>query len=208
MPESLHTRRLALAACTLVALAGCQSRPYADLPSTPTDTNKQITQASAIVREAQRYELAGNDTEAIAKYREAINTYTELPVAWNNLGRLLMKRSENLGAADAFKTASELSPTDPRPLYNLGALWEGLGYLEDAQRWYNQALNRDHDYLPALRRYIIIEEIFLNPDPTTFERVQTALLIEKDPWWIDRFKRARQRFTEAERERRADGPAQ
>ncbi len=165
-------------------------------PETPEQIAAQIDRASMLVRDAQRLEVAGQDKAAMVKYREAIASYRELPVAWNNLGRLLMKESSNLAAADAFKTASELSPTDPRPLHNLGTLWESLGYLEDAARWYDEALKRDENYLPSLRRIVVVEEIRNKPDSTTLDRIRRAMLQEQDPWWISKFRRAKLRFEE------------
>lgn len=180
-----------------LVLGGCAGA-HRDMPApeTPEQIAAQIDRASMLVRDAQRLEVAGQDKAAMVKYREAIASYRELPVAWNNLGRLLMKESSNLAAADAFKTASELSPTDPRPLHNLGTLWESLGYLEDAARWYDEALKRDENYLPSLRRIVVVEEIRNKPDSTTLDRIRRAMLQEQDPWWISKFRRAKLRFEE------------
>ncbi len=193
------TARATLASCALalaaLSLGACNaSRPALPMGETPQQISLQIDTAASLVRDAQRLEVAGRDREAADKYREAISTYRELPVAWNNLGRLMMKESSNLAAAEAFKTAAELSPTDPRPLHNLGTLWESLGYLDDAARWYSEALQRDENYLPALRRSAIVEGIRNRPDATTLDRIRRALLLEKDPWWKDKFRRDRLRF--------------
>lgn len=188
------------ALCAFIALAaGCNiSRRAEDLGEAKRETSaRQIQKAAELVREAQRYELKDDEKTAIDKYRQAIIEYNELPVAWNNLGRLLMKRSDNLGAAEAFKTASELSPTDPTPLHNLGALWESLGYLDDASKWYDQALQRDDNYLPSLRRYLLVQELQNKFDPVVGERLKKAMLAEMDPWWLNRYKRMYQRFEEA-----------
>lgn len=184
-----------IALAGIAALAGCTaSRPALPAGETPQQISAQIDKASSLTRDAQRLENVGRDREAADKYREAIAIYRELPVAWNNLGRLMMKESSNLAAAEAFKTAAELSPTDPRPVHNLGTLWESLGYFDDAARWYGEALSRDENYLPSLRRIAIVEEIRNKPDATTLERVRRALLIEQDPWWKDKFRRDRLRF--------------
>jgi tetratricopeptide (TPR) repeat protein len=184
----------ALAAALSAGLAGCASSSSRERTLTPeqlgiSDAGAEVRASSALVREAQRYELAGKDAEAIDRYQRAVEAYREMPVAWNNLGRLLLKRGENLAAADAFKTAAELSPTDPRPMYNLGAMWEELGYFDDAERWYDDALTRDPQHLPSLRRAILIDDLRDLKRPITAERLKTALLIEREPWWIDRFKR-------------------
>lgn len=201
MSTASRARFLTAAGLALAVLttAACQSssRPYpkaGDEP--PPPVSEQIDKAARLSRDAQRLEVAGDDKAAIEKYRAALAEYNELPAAWNNLGRLLMNQGDNLAAAEAFKTASELSPTDPRPLTNLGALWESLGYLDDAQKWYDQALQRDENHLPALRRFILVQELRGKSDDSTPARLKKALLLEKDPWWINRFKRFHQRSEE------------
>lgn len=158
---------------------------------------QQLEAAQELVKQAQRQELDKQEAKAIETYRKAIGEYRDLPVAWNNLGALLMKRGDNLAAAEAFQTAAELSPSDPRPVHNLGALWANLNYSDDAYRWFDQALTRDPNYLPSLRRIALIEETRLRPSTTTFERMRKALLLERDPWWIDRMKRIEQRLEDA-----------
>lgn len=177
------------AGLTLIAPGCAGSRAGRDDPVDSGDIGAEVREAGLLVREAQRYEVAGDDARAIEQYQRATQAYNEMPVAWNNLGRLLMKRGENLAAANAFKTASELSPTDPRPMYNLGALWEQLGYYEDAEHWYDEALIRDQRHLPSLRRAILVDQLRDKVRPITAERLKIALLMEREPWWLDRFKR-------------------
>mgnify|MGYP001442329416 FL=1 len=196
--QRTRSRPLALALCVLgaSALAACAGRHAGPMgeAETPAMISQQIDKAASLVRDAQRLELAGRDREAEDKYRLAIATYRELPAAWNNLGRLLMKSGTNLAAAEAFKTASELAPTDPVSMTNLGVLWESLGYLDDAARWYEEALKRDENHLPALRRMLVVEEARNKPDQITLEHIRRALLVERDPWWQHRFQRARGPF--------------
>lgn len=208
-PTSHATAARALTAAGLLGLAAlaaaCAGHGRRDTgPTEPPDAAAQLDRATALVRQAQRHELAGKDALAIEGYRGAIGEYAELPVAWNNLGSLLMKKGDNLAAADAFKTAAELSPTDPRPVHNLGTLWENLGYIDDAHRWYDEALKRDERYLPSLRRMLVIEETRNRPDELTLDRLRTGLLVEQDPWWADRFKRARLRLEQMVKDAQVD----
>jgi tetratricopeptide (TPR) repeat protein len=186
----------------IVAAAGagaCRTRqaPF-EMPAdaSPEVRAAQVAKAESLSRDAQRLELAGKSDRAIDTYRAAIAEYREIPVAWHNLGVLLAKKGRNLEAAEAYKTASELSPTDPRPLYNLGTLWEDLGYLDDAARWYDEALQRDPNYLPALRRSVLVDDLRNRLNQTSAERLKAAILMEREPWWINRFKRIQQRMNE------------
>ena len=183
----------------LSVLGGCKgASSRLVLPPVESDA-ALIGKATQSVKDAQRLEIEGKNKEAMDKYREAINTYHDMPVAWNNLGRLLMMDSEAMQAAEAFKTAAELSPSDPVAMYNLGCLWESRNWLEDAAKWYDQAIVRDPNYLPALRRRVIIDQKLDRVDKETFEDIRRALLLEKDPWWIDRLQRARLRLQQTEK---------
>ena len=136
---------LAVALCVagsagLLTAGGCQNRNRFEMPEDATLEARaaRVARAESLARDAQRQELAGNDDRAIALYRQALSEWRELPVAWHNLGVLLARKGRNLEAAEAYMTASELSPSDPISLYNLGTLWEDLGYLDDAARWYDE----------------------------------------------------------------------
>lgn len=208
MSGSVRTGLMVKIGCAVVivcgavgGVGGCASRGNIG-DSTPPDRSEEvrrIDEAAAMVREAQRYEVAEKPDIALEKYRKAIETYRELPVAWNNMGTLLMARGEHMAAAEAFQTASELTPTDPRPMHNLGTIWEKLGYLDDAAKWYDKALERDETYLPSLRRRVLIDQLLDRVDDRSFERCRKALLLEKDPWWIDRLKRANMKMQESAR---------
>lgn len=166
----------------------------AGAPESAEELAKRVSRASTLTRDAQRNELAGNQDRAIELYKAAIAEYRETPVAWHNLAILLSKKGENLAAREAFVTASELSPTDPRPLYGLGVLYEDLGYLDDAAKWYDESLQRDPAYQPALRRAVLVDDLRGKLSQTTAERTKRAILAEREPWWINRFKRIQQRL--------------
>lgn len=196
--NTLATMLCFAASVTLLGAGGCQNRNRFEIPedATPEARAAQISKADSLARDAQRQELAGKDDRAIALYRQALGEWRELPVAWHNLGVLLARKGKNLEAAEAYKTASELSPTDPISLYNLGTLWEELGYLDDAARWYDEALLRNQNYLPALRRSVLVDDLRNKLSQTTAERLKAAILMEREPWWINRFKRIQQRMNE------------
>ncbi len=194
-----RVRGLGAAVAALVALAalagGC--RQYTP-PVAPDFAEEAANRAKAmdLVRAAQRLEYKGYEDDAEAKYLEAVQLHRETPAAWNNMGRLLMKRGENQKAAEAFMIAAEVSPRDPLPYYNLGALWDGLNYLEEAGRWYEESLKRDENFQPALRRSILVDQLLNRGNEVTARRVQRALLRETQPWWIDRLQRERARLSE------------
>ena len=192
----------------LIAVAGlgaaCQKKSSGlsdyEIPreSTASYQAQQLAKSDSLVRDAQRLEVAGKHGAALEKYQLAIAAYNENPIAWHNAGLQWARLGKNLEAAQAFMTASELAPTDPRPLYELGALWEELGYLDDAARWYDQALQRDPRHQNSLRRAILVDELRHRLTPITAERLKIAIVAERQPWWINRFQRIHQLMTERE----------
>jgi len=124
-----------------------------------------------------------NSTKAIKAYKKALQTYQEQPAAWNNMGVLLMDEDQFVQAAEAFKQAAQLSPSDPRPLYNLGIVWDKRGYVREARRFYSNALDRDASYLPALRAGIRADSILQEGSDETLEWLERALMLERDTKW-------------------------
>lgn len=171
---------IALLGAATLALAGCRAGTSAPVTIELKDQSRNIAEAQALALRAQN---AKSPTDAIALYRQAIATYRELPSAWNNLGVLLMEQQQYLDAAEAFTTAAELQPTDPRPLYNLGLTWEHAGYLNDAFRYYGDALKRDPRYQPALRGAIRAERLLGRASDETLRRLRIALGQEQDQQW-------------------------
>jgi tetratricopeptide (TPR) repeat protein len=198
----MHPTTLKLLAPALLigvlALSGCKQHAWGGRPLEGAETEADIAlkrrKSLSLTEEGQRFERAGRYTQAEMKYREAIETYREMPPAWNSLGQMLDRKGDKLAAAEAFKTASELEPRDPVALTNLGVLWESIGYIEDAKRWYEEALKRDENHLPALRRLLVVEKARNHPDALTLEHIRRALLIERDPWWSEQFQRMRNQF--------------
>ncbi len=143
----------------------------------------RIAEAHDLILEAQAYEKDKKSDAAIAAYKAALEKYREFPAAWNNLGALLMDRQRYLEAAECFNAAADLAPQDPRPLYNLGLCWDRAGYLGEALQHYQRAVERDGQYLPALRGSIRAETILNRTSPATLERLRAALQLEQEPRW-------------------------
>jgi len=174
----------AIRVITLVAVtgaAGCVAAGRRDTITIPVqDDSARVAEARRLAQAAQN---ADEPDDAVALYRQAVAAYRELAPAWNNLGVLLMQRERYLDAAEAFTTASEIAPTDPRPLYNLGLTWENAGYLRDALRHYRRALERDGRYQPALRGALRAERLMGIASDDSVRWVRTALGQEQDPEW-------------------------
>lgn len=72
--------------------------------------------------------------------RRAVATQSENPVLWNDQGALLCLRSKDSEAEEAFRTAISLAPTYAEPYAHLGTLRARHGYLRDAVRLLEKAV--------------------------------------------------------------------
>jgi tetratricopeptide (TPR) repeat protein len=190
--SAFRVAALALA-LALAVLPSCKSKPKAlDVPP-PSDDGAAIAAATKLTRDARRLELAKKPDDALRTYRQAIETYRDVPAAWHNMGVILMDKGETMAAAEAFMTAGELSPTDPRPMAALGALWRRSD-LDKAAQMYDQALARDPRHAESLRQRVLIDFLQDRIDASSQDRVERALAQETDPWWTDKLKRAQFRF--------------
>jgi len=175
---------LALAAACLCTTVSCESSRHArpNRLSAGLEDDSQLRQREALDIATRAYEETDPNT-SIELYREALAIYRDLYPAWNNLGTLLMQERRYLEAAEAFNAAAGLSPTDARPVYNIGLLYDRSGYLEDAQTYYTRALLRDENYLPALRGLIRADSILHEGDKETLQFIKRALRLEQDDRW-------------------------
>jgi Tfp pilus assembly protein PilF len=148
----------------------------------------RISEAHSVAFEASRIK---DPAKSSKRYADALNRYDDFPAAWNNYGVSLMQQGEYLDAEKAFARAAEQSRTDPRPLFNRGLLWLNRHYPADARRYFNEALNRDPYYLPALRGSVECDVMLRENTAETLDRLRRALMMEKDPKWLERLESQR-----------------
>lgn len=85
----------------------------------------------------------GQQSEAIAHYREALSIRPEDTDAHNNLGLLLALRGDTQGSINEFLTAAQIAPQDARSFFNLGRVYAREGELDKALENYHQAVKLD-----------------------------------------------------------------
>ena len=188
---------LAALVLTSAVFTGCESTPKSrqnQVPS-PDMLARQVAEArqaalvaSDTARKAEQQRDKGKDAEAqrlsrtaIEQYRRAISLSPDMPEVWNNLGVELMRVQDYLGASEAFSMAMQLSPSDPRPAENLALVYDRTGWAEESLRYYDIALERSPNYLPALRGAIKASHLLSEADEKRLEQVRRALMIETDP---------------------------
>lgn len=190
-------------AMALAPLSGCASKPRpAAVVAPPAYDTEAAVRLAAEALQAQR---AGRLDESIELYRRALNANPELSGIWTNLGVALMSKQDFAGAADAFKRASELSPTDSRPLVNLGIAYLDRGWAEEALANFDQAIERDPRNVEALRGAVTAAQRVGREDEKTLEHIRQLQLIETDPKWTQELAFRRLRLESALRERDRSG---
>jgi len=181
-----------LLACFLLGLTGaCASTTHARPKPGTNLTAEERQRRERAIREADRAFRANNPEEAERLYMSAIEQYPDFGQAWNNLGVVLMSQERFLEAGEAFDRAGDLEPTDPRPPYNRGLLWFDRGYLRESMPFFNDSLERDPNYLPALRSAIRASVLLRETSDLTLDQIKRALLLESDQKWRDYFERQR-----------------
>src|SRR5690606_3159943 len=129
-----------------------------------------------------------------ALYRKSVQTYSQLPTSWNNLGILLMETGQRQAAEEAFAMAAELAPQDPRPLYNRGLNWFDAKHPDRARTFFRLALERDPSYLPPSRGAVASDVLTRQTSSETLDLIQRALFLERDKRWRDRFELQKSRI--------------
>lgn len=178
---------LALGACG-VSLGACGERNRDPALMTLEDRRGE---ALAISRDADRLARMGKTDDAILRYQEALSISNDMAGVWNNLGELYMRRGDNADAVSAFGVAAGLTPSDPRPLYNTGLVYQKVGWAKDAIDHYAEALNRDENMQEALRGHAVAADMLGRADDRTLEYIRRGLLRETDPEWREFFERQR-----------------
>lgn len=172
-------------------LAGCAST------STRSDSNlNEIDPAIAHARQRQQdalkhynaaseFHLDGQSEKALSEYRKALELNDKLYAAWNNMGQLLMEQGNYPDAVAAYQIAAELEPTDPRPEYNIGLVYQRLGWGQDAHEHFKLAIDRDPNFLSGLHGIIRSAEMLGLGDPEILAYIRNAQLRETDEQWKD-----------------------
>ncbi len=135
----------------------------------------------------------GRTQEAIEEIRGALALYGRIEGGYNNLGLLLMDVGEYGAAAEAFTIESQLDPTDPRPLHNLGVVYMHRGWPRDARNYFEQSMQRDRTYQPALRGIVAAADLLRDADEETLAVIRRAMLHETDEQWLVYIQRQRYR---------------
>lgn len=173
----------ALCALLCAVPGGCALSGSGNADGTVQDSSVRLREAQRLSIDAREAEKAGDTEKALLLYRQAVTTYPEFHAAWHNMGALLFEQRRMDEAKAAFQSAADLAPADPRPMAGIGMIYQELLYPQQALDAYLAALDRNPNYLPALREAVVLELTLNKVTDATATRVRTALLVERDPKW-------------------------
>lgn len=169
----------------LTACSGSGPSRAAAGESGPSSRERAIT----LFRDASALHERGKLDDALLKYRASIEADNTYFAAWNNMGQLLMDRRNYADAVSAFRVASDLEPSDPRPEYNIGLAYQTIGWGEESYNHFQIALERDENYLPALRGVVRSAEMIGLGNPEVLGYIRQGRLKESNDQWRSYFER-------------------
>jgi hypothetical protein len=141
---------------------------------------KERRRARKLAEEAWEAAEAGNLDLAEKIIRRAVATQADNPVLWNDQGVLLALRGKDRDAEDSLRTAIAMAPSFAEPFAHLAKIQAKHGYLRDAVRLMEQAVQRapesaDHEKrLEAYRALLACER----PPANVSEPASPALAVE------------------------------
>ncbi|MBL4698282.1 MAG: tetratricopeptide repeat protein [Phycisphaerales bacterium] len=198
--SSTHRQPMAIAAIAGVlvmstgfGLVGCSSSGTRDGSSSEATNEinpsiafarRQRAEALEHYQKASALHLDDKFDDALSEYRLALELDDKLYAAWNNMGQLLMAEGNYHDAVSAFQIASGIETTDPRPEYNIGIAYQKVGWANDSYTHFKNAIERDPNYVPALRGLIRSAEMLGMGDPQIMDYIRNAQLRETDEQWV------------------------
>ncbi len=194
-------RRLGIGAA--IAAAALLGACAADLERPAESNADRLAEAERLTALGHEAQKDGKPSKAADFYKRAVELNPNQPAAWNNLGVVLMEIGVPMDAAAALKRGIEVNenPYDPTGYENLGMLYYNQGFAEQALLYYEMALDRQANSLPALRGTALAARKLNKYDDALADEMRRALMLETDPGWRDVFQRERLRIEAQLRER-------
>jgi len=142
----LRSRTLWVVPATLLLVAGCHRSAlvgeYATVAADPRrDTEAARERNGEAVGLLKREEFA--KAEKVLKAALAADVF--FGPAHNNLGTEYYRQKKFYLAAWEFQYAAKLMPHSPEPRNNLGLVFEAVGRLDEAAKWYDEAIAIEPD---------------------------------------------------------------
>jgi Tfp pilus assembly protein PilF len=163
----------------LCVVAGCGPKP----PDFARDPHLAAQQARELNEKASQ-SIALKDYVAAEKdLLTAVRLDRDLGQAHNNLGVVYMNQRRLYEAASEFQLAAELLPTQAQPYSNLGLVMESANKLETAAEFYEKALARQNECVPAMANLARVRIRLDRRDEKTRKLLEQLVLRDTRPEW-------------------------
>jgi Tfp pilus assembly protein PilF len=164
----------------LCALAGCGGQSPPDFARDPhlaaqqaRELNEKATQAISL----KDWIGAEKDLHA------ALRLDRDLGQAHNNLGVVFLNQHRLYEAASEFQLAAGLLPMQAQPYNNLGLVMESANKLETAAEFYEKALARQSECVPAMANLARVLIRLDRRDEKTRKLLEQLVLRDSRPEW-------------------------
>jgi Tfp pilus assembly protein PilF len=126
----------------------------------------------------------GRWADGEASLKRALAADVTFGPAHSNLGSVYEHRSNHYLAAWEFQYAATLMPEAAEPRNNLGLVFESVGRLDDAVQWYDRAVALRPDVAEYAGNDARARLKRGDRDPRVRELLQTVILRDVRPAWI------------------------
>ncbi|MEO1583227.1 MAG: tetratricopeptide repeat protein [Planctomycetota bacterium] len=197
-PSRLRSRpALALTACltaAATALVGCSGSGSSGASPAVGGT---VAEARELTARGDRAFQEADYEQAESLYRRSLSIMSDQPGALNNLGNVLVAQQRYLDADEVYKLAIEIDSTRPEIFSNRGRLYLQAGYPRDAIRIFDQALDADPRWMPAIRGKAKASHVLGLAENEYLGMLRQAMILESDAAWRAFFDSERARVRDA-----------
>jgi Tfp pilus assembly protein PilF len=102
----------------------------------------------------------------------------------NNLGIVYFRQKKYYLAAWEFQYAVKLMPNEIEPLNNLGLVFEAVGRLDDAEKWYDKALSLKPEATDVVGNLARVRIRCNKKDEATQKLLSNIVLKDRRPEWV------------------------
>ena len=142
----------------------------------------KIAQAQQFLGQGTQLQLQGKYPEAQDQYEQALKLHPDSTQVradiHNNLALLCQNQEKFQCAIENYENALQLRPDRPQTVYNLASLYDDMGDLPNAKRYYNQVLQLDTELKIETKNNLARIEI-IQGDYGDAVKLATEALIQK-----------------------------
>ena len=167
-------------ALLLILLTGCAPRASTSPYAPRSEASRNPAEAERLTQVAAR---TAEPDAAERLLRDALAADLYCGPAHNNLGALLLARSELFEAANEFEWATKLMPGHPSPRLNLAITLERAGRTTEALAEYRSALESQPEHIQTIQALTRLQIRSNSTAPDTADMLRTiAFRGETEQW--------------------------